>query len=79
MRLLGYFILDNISLNDVCVNKILYKLCSDLNKKDKQLKCIGHIINLATQVFLFGKDPKAFEVEAVVVRDAQLEQRELDI
>lgn len=61
------------------MNEILRELRPDLNKKERRLRCIGHITNHAAQAFLFGKDPEAFEVEAVVVRDARLEQRELDI
>ena len=64
--------MDNISLNDVCVNEILHKLCLDLNKIERRLKYISLIINLAIQAFLFGQDPEIFGVKAIVVRDTRL-------
>lgn len=76
---IGYFVLDNITSNDTCVDQILRELRPDLNKKERRLQCVGHIINLAAQAFLFGKDVETFQVEARVARDARLEQRELDI
>lgn len=76
---LGYFVLDNITPNDTCVNQILCELRPDLNKKERRLQCVGKIINLAAQAFLFGKDVETFQMEARVARDARLEQRELDI
>ena len=36
----------------------------DLNVVSRRSRCLGHIINLATKVFLFGKETAAFE-EAV--------------
>lgn len=76
---LGYFVLDNITSNDTCVDQILRELRPDLNKKERRLQCVGHIINLTAQAFLFGKDVETFQMEARVARDARLGQRELDI
>lgn len=79
MSKLGYFVLDKITSNDTCVDQILRELRPDLNKKERRLQCVGHIINLTAQAFLFGKDVEAFQMEARVARDARLEQRELEI
>ena len=50
--------LDNASTNDVCVDLVLRKLYPGMNAKQRRrrrLRCLGHIINLAAQAFLFGK------------------------
>ena len=55
---IGFFVLDNASLNDVCVNLVLQKLYPEMNAKQRRrrrLRCLGHVINLAAQAFLFGK------------------------
>lgn len=76
---LGYFVLNNISSNDTCVGQILRELRPDLSRKERQLQCVGHIVNFAAKAFLFGKDVETFQMEAVVARNARLEQRELEI
>jgi hypothetical protein len=55
---IGFFILDNASTNDVCVDLILRKLYPRMNAKQRRrrrLRCLGHVINLAAQAFLFGR------------------------
>jgi hypothetical protein len=50
--------LDNASTNDVCVDLVLHKLYPGMNVKQRRrrrLRCLGHVINLAAQAFLFGK------------------------
>jgi hypothetical protein len=50
--------LDNASTNDVCVDLVLRKLYPGMNAKQRRrrrLRCLGHVINLAAQAFLFGK------------------------
>lgn len=76
---IGYFVLDNITSNDTCVDQILRELRPDLNKKERRLHCVGNIVNLAANAFLFGNDVEGFQMEAVVARNARLEQRELEI
>ena len=46
---LGYFVLDNADTNETCDDTVLKTLQSNLNKQQKQLQCLGHIINLAAQ------------------------------
>src|SRR5436189_153017 len=55
---IGFFVLDNASSNDVCVDLVLQKLYPEMNAKQRRrrrLRCLGHVINLAAQAFLFGK------------------------
>jgi hypothetical protein len=58
---LGYFVCDNASSNDTAIRDILksYGIVGEQNRR--RLRCLGHIINLAAQAFLFGKDSEAFE------------------
>jgi hypothetical protein len=51
---IGYFVLDNISSNDLCVRAILQRLRPDLDPKTRRLRCFGHVVNLAAKAFLFG-------------------------
>ena len=70
--------LDNISSNDICVYKILAKLQPNLYLEKRRLYCFGHIVNLTTKAFLFGKDPEAFEAEADSYIHFQQEEKELE-
>jgi hypothetical protein len=61
---LGYFVLDNVSLDDACVREVLKNLRPDLDEKQRRLRCFGRVINLAAKVFLFGKEPKVYETNS---------------
>lgn len=76
---LGYFVLDNASSNDTCVEAILGKIRPDLIKKERRLRCIGHIINLAAQAFLYGKDEEAFTAEVYGASMIADMKKQLDI
>lgn len=55
---IGFFITDNASSNDVCIDLVLSKLYPNMDAKQRhrrRLRCIGHVVNLAAQAFLFGK------------------------
>jgi len=55
---IGFFITDNASSNDVCIDLVLSKLYPNMNAKQRhrrRLRCLGHVVNLAAQAFLFGK------------------------
>ena len=60
---IGWFVLDNASSNDTCVAEILKALQIDDTVEHRRLRCLGHIINLAAQAFLFGSEASAFERE----------------
>jgi hypothetical protein len=75
---ISYFMLDNISSNDICVREILVRLRPDLANENRRLRCFGHIINLAAKAFLFGKDPEAFEAEVDSYVQFRQDERELE-
>ncbi|KAG7408600.1 putative AC9 transposase [Fusarium oxysporum f. sp. rapae] len=55
----GYFMSDNASANDVCVDfvpRAVYPRMSDKQRKRRRLRCFGHVVNLCAQAFLIGKD-----------------------
>ena len=59
---IGFFMLDNASTNDVCVDMVLRRLYPRMNEKQRRrrrLRCLGHVVNLAAQAFLFGKKSQA--------------------
>lgn len=76
---LGYFVLNNNTSNDICVDQISRELRPDLNTKERRLQCVGNIVNHAATEFLFGKYVNGFQMKAVVSRKARLEQREFEI
>jgi hypothetical protein len=58
---LGYFVLDNASNNDTTLVEL--GRCMGFDPKEKRLRCIGHILNLIAEQYLFGQDASAFEKE----------------
>ena len=60
---LGVFVSDNASSNDVAVRTILSRLEIDDNSSHRA-RCLGHIINLAAQAFILGKDCEVFSINA---------------
>jgi hypothetical protein len=75
--LLGYFVLDNVSSNDTCVQEILKQLQPIADPKKRRLYCFGHIVNLAAKAFLFGEEVEAFELEVDSYIQLQQEEKEL--
>jgi hypothetical protein len=58
----GFFVLDNARSNDTAVRHVLASLRADPSEYSfRRLRCLGHIINLVANAFLFGSDAKAFE------------------
>ena len=72
---LGYFVMDNVTANDILVDYIadsLYKSNIAYNPKQRRLRCNSHVINLMVQAFLFGKDItnyKEFDTDIVPSED----------
>ena len=60
---ISYFVLDNASSNDTCVEIVLHKLRLDLNPVHRCLRCLEHVLNLGAKAFLFGQETEAFEAE----------------
>jgi hypothetical protein len=56
---IGFFMADNASSNDVCIDTVLKTLYPYMTKKQRLrrcLRCLGHIVNLCAQAFIVGKD-----------------------
>jgi hypothetical protein len=59
---LGVFISDNVDVNNIAIKSTLRRIRPDINDiTGRRSRCLGHIINLAAQAFIFGKNIKAFE------------------
>lgn len=55
---IGYFVLDNVSSNDIAVDLILRTLYPQMIERQRKccrLRCLGYVVNLAAQAFLLGK------------------------
>ncbi len=63
---LGFFILDNVSSNDIYFETFLRDLLPNIiadEFKICRLRYFGYVFNLAAKAFLFGNNADAFEVE----------------
>jgi hypothetical protein len=63
-KTVGFFILDNASVNDVAVDRIVSSLFPDLSeeqRKHRGLRCFNHITNLVAKAFILGYCVKADE------------------
>jgi len=58
---LGYFVLDNATNNDTTLDELAKTLNFDPNQR--RLRCMGHILNLIAEAYLFRQDAKSFEIE----------------
>ncbi len=56
---LGFFVLDNAPNNDTTLVELSKTL--GFEPKERRLRCMGHIINLIAEQYLFGQDSKSFE------------------
>jgi hypothetical protein len=61
IKRLGYFVCDNHGSNDTAIRAILQEYGIPEQEERRRLRCLGHIINLAAQAFLFGRQTEAFE------------------
>lgn len=60
---IGWFVSDNHGANDTAVQQICESFHIPEQADGRRLRCLGHIINLTAQAFLFGKDTEAFEAD----------------
>ena len=69
---LGAFVLDNAGSNDTAVRYILNELeLHDTHKEEHcRLRCLGHIINLAAQDFMFGQNSEKWLREHAAIEDS---------
>ena len=58
---IGYFVLDNVPNNDITLVELSKTLKFD--PKVKRLRCIGHVLNLIAEAYLFGQDASDFEAK----------------
>lgn len=49
---LGYFVLNNAPNNDTTLDELVKVLKFD--RKERRLRCIGHIFNFIVEAYLFG-------------------------
>jgi hypothetical protein len=66
-----FFVLDNASSNNTAVAVLGETLQFD--PRVRQLRCVGHILNLVAQQLLFGSDFEKFESEVARVADLREE------
>ena len=59
---IGYLVGDNHGSNDVISRLIAQNFHSYRALHHHRIRCLGHILNLACQAFLFGKDKDAVEI-----------------
>jgi hypothetical protein len=75
---IGFFMADNASNNDICIDLILRNLYPHMTKKQclrQSLRYLGHIINLCAQAFLVGKDAdKIYKELEAAYRDGDMEK-----
>lgn len=56
-----YFMCDNASSNDTCVDTVLCAISPQLSitqRKARRLRCLGHVVNLCARALLIGKESK---------------------
>jgi hypothetical protein len=58
---LGYFVLNNVTNNNKTLKELVKSIKFDPLKR--RLRCIGHILNLIVEQYLFGQDSALFEKE----------------
>lgn len=54
-----YFMCDNASSNDTCVNNVLRAISPELSiaqRNARRLRCLGHVVNLCARALLIGKE-----------------------
>ena len=56
---LGYFVLDNALNNDTTLVALAESMGFD--PKQKRLRCMGHILNLIAESYIFGQDASTFD------------------
>ena len=67
--LLGYFIFNNMISNDSCIDYLFRIFKSDFSVDDRierRLRYYDYILNLAVNVYLWGKDSFFFDREIII-------------
>ena len=58
---LGHFVLDNATNNDTTLIELAKSL--NFDPLEWRLRCMGHILNLIAEQYLFGQDATLFETD----------------
>ena len=58
---IGYFIRNNVGLNNTYISAIIKQLNIKDIKKYHYFYCLGHVLNLLVKVILFSENPKVFK------------------
>jgi len=58
---IGWFVADNASNNDTCIETLTTGLDLDFNPAERRIRCAGHILNLVAHSVLFSRDEGALE------------------
>ncbi|KAF6784156.1 transposase-like protein [Colletotrichum musicola] len=77
---IGVVVSDNASSNDTCLQSLYSRINPRMTEKDKKsrrLRCFGHILNLVSKAFLFGKDADSFERQSDAYRLLQQDEEDL--
>ena len=69
-RNLGVFVADNTETNNVAWKAVLAELHHVRDPKASRSRCLGRILNLAAEAFLFGDNTEAFEASIDLVSDS---------
>lgn len=56
---MGYFVLDNASNNDTTLQELGKQM--EFDPIQKRLRCMGHILNLIAEAYLFGQDESSWK------------------
>jgi len=73
---LGYFVSNNIIINDSCIDIFFKIFKSDFSADERthrRLRYYGHILNLAANAYLWGKNSSSFDRELVINNIFKLE------
>ena len=81
-RKIRYFVIDNITNNDIAINIVLKTLLPYLSteaRTGQRLWCLRHVINLSVKAFLYRQEQKAFKKGALDVKEGSDLLKELQL
>ena len=58
--MIGVFIADNVGNYNIIIRALVKRYFSNESKGARRGRCLGYIINLAAQAFIYSKKNKAF-------------------
>ena len=76
---LGVYVADNATNNDVACRVLIRVFHEGEEKSSRRSRCLGHIINLAAQAFIYGRDNEAFITEIDETEAASFDDLEVAV